>query len=90
MSATAKTRKISKGYKGLGMEGGVARWYARTTGNSLEQFRKEARAVAGRLAEGASVLEVAPGLGTWRSSLRSWALPGRGSRYQQDVRRARN
>jgi ubiquinone/menaquinone biosynthesis C-methylase UbiE len=63
MTATMRTTKPRKGYKGLGMEGALARWYARTTGNALEQFRKEARTLAEQLAEGASILEVAPGPG---------------------------
>jgi ubiquinone/menaquinone biosynthesis C-methylase UbiE len=63
MTATVGTEKPRKGYKGLGMEGALARWYARTTGNSTEQFRKEARTLAEQLAEGASILEVAPGPG---------------------------
>ena len=45
------------------MEGALARWYARNTGNAIEQFRKEARTLAEQLAEGGSILEVAPGPG---------------------------
>jgi ubiquinone/menaquinone biosynthesis C-methylase UbiE len=52
-----------KGYKGLGMEGFIARWYARNTGKSMEEYRKAARRMAGRLPGGGSVLEVAPGPG---------------------------
>ncbi len=52
-----------KGYKGLGMEGGVARWYARITSKSRDRFREEARALAAALAHGARILEVAPGPG---------------------------
>jgi ubiquinone/menaquinone biosynthesis C-methylase UbiE len=63
MSATVAVREHKKGYKGLGMEGALARWYARNTGKSIEQFRIEARALAGALPEGASILEVAPGPG---------------------------
>ena len=63
MAATLLTRSPSKGYKGLGMEGALARWYARNTGKSLGQFRLEARALAEPLAKGAGILEVAPGPG---------------------------
>jgi ubiquinone/menaquinone biosynthesis C-methylase UbiE len=63
MTATAEARKPGKGYKGLGMEGSLARWYARNTANDIEQFRKEARALAAHLEEGSSILEVAPGPG---------------------------
>jgi len=52
-----------KAYKGAGMEGWVARWYARTRGNDMDQFRQQARAVTDRLPAGADVLEVAPGPG---------------------------
>ena len=45
------------------MEGWVARWYARTRRNDMEDFRHQAQAVAARLGTGSSVLEVAPGPG---------------------------
>jgi ubiquinone/menaquinone biosynthesis C-methylase UbiE len=63
MTATVGTEKPRKGYKGLGMEGALARWYAKNTGNAIEQFRKEARTLTEHLSEGASILEVAPGPG---------------------------
>ena len=62
MSTTVPTTS-KKGYRGLGMEGFIARWYARTTGQHKESYRKSAEVVAGQLADGASVLEVAPGPG---------------------------
>jgi len=52
-----------KGYKGAGMAGRTARWYARTRLNELEDFRRQAQKVAGRLRSGCDVLEVAPGPG---------------------------
>src|SRR6202007_2921410 len=63
MGATLGAEKPRKGHKGMGMEGAVARWYARNTWNSIEQFRKLARSLAGQLESGSSVLEVAPGPG---------------------------
>ena len=45
------------------MEGPVARWYAKTTLADLEEFRREAREIALRLAPNARVLEIAPGPG---------------------------
>jgi 2-polyprenyl-3-methyl-5-hydroxy-6-metoxy-1,4-benzoquinol methylase len=45
------------------MEGLLARWYARNTRKNLGAFRKLAEDLAGRLAGGGSVLEVAPGPG---------------------------
>ncbi len=52
-----------KPYKGLGMEGVIAKWYARLTRKSLEDFRVLARQTAEQLGPGSSVLEVAPGPG---------------------------
>jgi ubiquinone/menaquinone biosynthesis C-methylase UbiE len=52
-----------KAYKGLGMEGLVAKWYAKNTAKSMNNFRSDARRVAALLASGAKVLEVAPGPG---------------------------
>jgi len=53
----------AKAYKGLGMEGLIARWYATTTRKDLSEFRALARRMAEGLPEGANVLEVAPGPG---------------------------
>jgi ubiquinone/menaquinone biosynthesis C-methylase UbiE len=61
MSSTAAP-KGTKGYKGLGMEGYIARWYARNTANQDRQ-QLAAEAVARQVAPGGSVLEVAPGPG---------------------------
>jgi ubiquinone/menaquinone biosynthesis C-methylase UbiE len=52
-----------KGHKGMGMEGWIARWYAASTRKTLEDFRTLARRVAGNLAAGSAVLELAPGPG---------------------------
>ena len=53
----------AKGYKGLGMEGFTAKWYAKMTRKSLEDFKGLARRVAGEVPPGGRVLEVAPGPG---------------------------
>ena len=45
------------------MEGWIARWYARTRHNDIDDFREQAAKVAARLQPGADVLEVAPGPG---------------------------
>jgi len=50
-------------WKGKGMEGWVAHWYTRTRRNDMEDFRREAMAVARRLRSGSDILEVAPGPG---------------------------
>jgi ubiquinone/menaquinone biosynthesis C-methylase UbiE len=57
------TRTATKGYKGLPLEGFLARWYAKVTGKDVGEYRKLAEALAAQLAAGASVLEVAPGPG---------------------------
>jgi ubiquinone/menaquinone biosynthesis C-methylase UbiE len=53
----------TKAYKGLGMEGLIAKWYASTTRKGLDEYQGLARRVAEDLAPGSSVLEVAPGPG---------------------------
>jgi ubiquinone/menaquinone biosynthesis C-methylase UbiE len=60
MSAYVSTVKP---YRGLGMEGAVARWYAGITRNSLDRFKGLARRVAAQVPPGSKVLEVAPGPG---------------------------
>ena len=52
-----------KAWKGLGMEGWIARWYTRTRRKDMADFRKQAQTVAGSLRGGCSALEVAPGPG---------------------------
>jgi ubiquinone/menaquinone biosynthesis C-methylase UbiE len=56
-------RAKTKAYKGMGMEGLIAKWYARITRKDLSEFKNLARRVSGELAKGARVLEVAPGPG---------------------------
>jgi ubiquinone/menaquinone biosynthesis C-methylase UbiE len=60
---TALAPSIGKPYRGLGMEGFVAKWYANLTKKGLDDFRTLARQVALQLPPGADVLEVAPGPG---------------------------
>jgi ubiquinone/menaquinone biosynthesis C-methylase UbiE len=52
-----------KPYKGIGMKGPIAHWYARNTINLQSQFVAYAGRIAALLAPGARVLEVAPGPG---------------------------
>jgi ubiquinone/menaquinone biosynthesis C-methylase UbiE len=56
-------RGAVKGYRGMGMDGFVARWYAKNTAKSMDSFRADARRVAALLPPNAQVLEVAPGPG---------------------------
>src|SRR3984885_558387 len=58
-----------KGYRGMGMEGPIARWYARITRPSLPDFEALARRVAETVPPGGSVLEVAPGPGYFAIAL---------------------
>ncbi len=57
------TTASAKAYKGMGMEGPIAKWYATNTRKALDQFKALARRVSSELAPGSSVLEVAPGPG---------------------------
>ena len=52
-----------KGYRGMGMEGPIARWYARITRPSMPEYASLAQRVADAVPPGGSVLEVAPGPG---------------------------
>jgi ubiquinone/menaquinone biosynthesis C-methylase UbiE len=62
METTTKAGR-GKGYKGLPLEGPIARWYAKITRKDLEEFRRLAGSLAGRIGPGSAVLEVAPGPG---------------------------
>lgn len=65
---TAETENVAvprKGYKGVGMEGFIANWYARQTGKDMDEFRNTAHRLASRIkpGSGSCVLEIAPGPG---------------------------
>jgi ubiquinone/menaquinone biosynthesis C-methylase UbiE len=53
----------AKAYKGKGMEGSIARWYARVTRKDLDEIKYLAKQLAADLKDGAQILEVAPGPG---------------------------
>src|ERR1700739_982490 len=57
------TAATTKGYRGIGMEGALARWYANRTRKDMERFRAVATRVRAELPQGGDVLEVAPGPG---------------------------
>jgi ubiquinone/menaquinone biosynthesis C-methylase UbiE len=61
--STPRHTRRKRAYKGLPLEGLSARWYAKTTGKNLADYRKAAELVAAQVARGGSVLEVAPGPG---------------------------
>jgi ubiquinone/menaquinone biosynthesis C-methylase UbiE len=52
-----------KAYKGFGMEGVTAKWYASLTLRSLDEFKALARRASGQVPPGSQVLEIAPGPG---------------------------
>ena len=54
---------MEKAYRGMGMEGSVARWYEKTTRKDYEEYRRLAARFAAMLPQGGAVLEVAPGPG---------------------------
>jgi ubiquinone/menaquinone biosynthesis C-methylase UbiE len=54
---------VTKGYKGLGMNGYMATWYAKNTQKNILAYRHYAQQVAERVAQGATILELAPGPG---------------------------
>jgi ubiquinone/menaquinone biosynthesis C-methylase UbiE len=55
--------KTGKGYKGIGMEGAIARWYTANTGKDLARFEEQCAKVRVRAGKGSKILEVAPGPG---------------------------
>src|ERR1700756_691910 len=57
------TAATIKGYRGMGMEGAVARWYDRTTRKDAERFRTLAAQLRTVPPHGGDMLEVAPGPG---------------------------
>ena len=54
---------VDKGYKGMGMEGRIASWYARNTARDMPDFAALAERVSVALPAGGRILEVAPGPG---------------------------
>src|ERR1700757_4361900 len=57
------TAATTKGYRGIGMEGGIARWYAKSARKDMDRFRALAARLRDVLPQGGDVLEVAPGPG---------------------------
>lgn len=53
----------SKGYRGVGMEGRIATWYAKNTAKDMREFQRLADQYSKEISAGARVLEVAPGPG---------------------------
>ena len=57
---------IEKGYRGMGMEGSIARWYEKSMRKDMSQYSELAERLQAGLPLGADVLEVAPGPAFWR------------------------
>jgi ubiquinone/menaquinone biosynthesis C-methylase UbiE len=53
----------TKAYKGLPMEGMIAKWYARTTFKDLKRHKGMAKRLVEKIPERGKVLEIAPGPG---------------------------
>ncbi len=53
----------AKPYKGIGMEGGIAAWYAKITLKDMAEFQKLADRLSRETPENSRILEVAPGPG---------------------------
>ncbi|HEY6358629.1 MAG TPA: class I SAM-dependent methyltransferase [Vicinamibacterales bacterium] len=53
----------TRGYRGVGMEGPIATWYAKNTGRDLTRFRRMAATIAALAPADSRILEVAPGPG---------------------------
>lgn len=62
-NVTANESTKLKAYKGMGMEGSVARWYDRTTRRDMPDFQALAAQIAAAVPASGQVLEVAPGPG---------------------------
>ena len=54
---------MQKAYKGMGMEGSVARWYEKTTRKDMPEYQRLAAQIDEMLPAGGDILEVAPGPG---------------------------
>jgi ubiquinone/menaquinone biosynthesis C-methylase UbiE len=54
---------IKKSYKGMAMEGTIARWYAKNTKGNIKQYKNWAKIIAENVEERSKVLEIAPGPG---------------------------
>lgn len=55
--------KNRKPYKGMAMEGGIAKWYSKNQQKGIAQYRTWATLASAHITEGCRVLEIAPGPG---------------------------
>ncbi|HZD48403.1 MAG TPA: methyltransferase domain-containing protein [Silvibacterium sp.] len=54
---------MQKAYRGMGMEGSIARWYDKTTRRDMPEYQRYAQQFDRMLPAGSDILEVAPGPG---------------------------
>src|SRR5262245_38197310 len=80
------TAAYGKPYKGIAMEGVIAKWYAQNTRRDHRRFRLVADTLAERTVLGSSVLEVAPGPGYLAIETRKIGPVCDHSRHQQILR----
>jgi len=60
---TSKAPTGRKAYKGIAMEGIIAKWYSKSQEKSIEQYRSWAKLASDNIATDSRVLEIAPGPG---------------------------
>ena len=72
-AACRTQHKVSKGYKGIGMDF-IAPLYAKITQKSINAYRTWAGVASEHATERCSILEIAPGPGYLSMSLQSWAI----------------
>lgn len=60
---TGNNAAPAKAYKGRGMEGFIANWYAHQTAKDMDRFKETAQRVAAHVGSRSCVLEIAPGPG---------------------------
>jgi ubiquinone/menaquinone biosynthesis C-methylase UbiE len=73
------TLAMRKAHADRGIEGLAAKWYAANTGEMMKEYVDLARRISGQVAEGSTVLEVAPGPGYFcieLGKLGSYAITG--------------
>ena len=81
------SKSAAKGYRGIGMNGPIASWYAGIREKDMAECRNSALRVSRFLGHFARVLEIAPGPGFMAIELaRLGDLRGDGPRHQRVVR----
>ena len=84
-----RTTMSSKPYRGVAMEGGVARWYTARAKRKRDDYQALARRIAESLQSEAKVLEVAPGPGHLHRAREAGDYRIAGLDIERNVRRNR-